>query len=115
MEKKFKLKSEARQFFDEDLHQDIEPLSFWKEKMIHERLLNEVERVYVVLGHSSKLQSGANYKSIAGWSQEQGEAHYHFTLKIRDVAAEDYYKIDKTKLLEEIQESINNYVRSITD
>lgn len=107
METKYKLKPEARQFFGDKYHTQIGDLKLWKSTGIPIELLDEVELVYVQLGHERD-----NSSSLCGWSLKGPEAHFHFTIKVRDIDNTQYQEIDRAKLIDEIQKVTNRFFKN---
>ena len=106
--KKYRLKKEARQFFDGELGKEIQPIKYWNSKTIPIELLDEVERVWVVLGHEN-----GNSTSLDGWtSQRGGEAHFHFTIKAMDIENSDYNAVKIPELMDEIQKACNKFFKT---
>jgi hypothetical protein len=108
---KYKLKKEARQFFEDKYHQEIKEISFWKDLCIPIQLLDEVDIVYVDYGHESILTSGTKTSSLKGWSREGKRAEFRFSLQVNDIEISDYEKVDIVELMDEIQKVTNSYFK----
>ena len=107
---KYKLKKEARQFFDENLHNEIKTKEFWEKQLISIALLDEVDRVYIDYGRRTS-QNSAN---LCGWSSNNGivpEAHFDFTVKVSDIDYKDYVKVKPSDLMDEMQKVLNRFFR----
>jgi len=55
MIQKYKLKVEARKFFDEKHHTEMYDLKTWNAMGIPIQVLDEVEMVYIEYGHENKV------------------------------------------------------------
>lgn len=110
MNTKFKLKKQARQFFDKELHSAIMSLDSWKKNEISIHLLDEVESIYVEYG----IKSGENSKNMKGWSSNNGNptAHINFTLHINDINLDEYDDIDISEVMDKIQSVLNTYFKN---
>lgn len=110
--KKYRLKKEARQFFDEKYHTEAQEVKWWKSNEIPIQLLEEVERVYVVYGHEKPLLgSGTRSWSLNGWSGEAKEAEIRFAIKIADIDHSDYESLEIEKIMDEIQKVLNSHLQ----
>lgn len=109
MTQKFKLKKQARQFFDEKYHKAIKELKYWQEEKIRSELLDEVDAVYVDYGHEHTLSSGTRCSDLSGWDSEK--AQFKFTVNILDIKNTDYEKIKVAEMMDEIQKTLNKYVK----
>jgi hypothetical protein len=113
---KFRLKKEARQFFDEKYHKIIWPENTWKEQKFMLELLEPVERVYIECGHENRTED-QKIRSVSnsGWSrtgEHDGESRFHFTIKIQDVDYLDHErKINPTELMDMVQATVNDYIK----
>ena len=108
---KYRLKKDARKFFDVKLSKQIYSLESWqKHHGIPIELLDEVEFCYIVEGHkeSDSLTSLANWSSL---TETQGEANIKFTIKIDDISNEDYRRITENihVTMDIIQKQLNKY------
>ena len=118
MESKYRLKKEARQFFDKKYHDKINNLKQWNSYGIPIQVLNEVERVYIDYGHDRLSEKGdVKSSSLSGWESKQkdsdGQAHYCFTVKVQDISRVTNEKVEACKLLDEIQKVLNKYFKHI--
>lgn len=106
---KYKLKKEARQFFEEKLHKEIKPLKFWNEETISERLLDEVDKVYVDYG----IKASESRTDLCGWSSNNGEpnAHFEFTVRVNDMPNDDYKNVKIADVMDEIQKVLNKHFK----
>jgi hypothetical protein len=105
----YKLKKEARNFFDENLAKEVKPLKFWKNENIHINLLEEVDNVYVEYG----IKRSETVTDLRGWESGDGnpKAHLNFTVYIRNLAEGSYNSIDITEMMDEIQKTLNRFCR----
>ncbi len=115
---KFKLKVDARKFFDEKYHEKIMAQQDWEHNCIPLQLLDEVERVYIDYGHD-RLNSDKKCASsnLCGWESKQkdseGQSHYQFTLKIQDISNKEYQKVNVPILMDELQKVANTYFKHL--
>ena len=105
---KYKLKKEARQFFDEKHHTNIYPIEVWKKEGIHINLLDEVDRVYIDYGIKFS-ESGTGLK---GHSGEKKEAHYEFTIRVLDMDYKEYENVKVAPLMDELQKVCDRYFKN---
>lgn len=108
---KYKLKIDARRFFDEKHHTDVCELKYWKDHEIPIQVLDEVDRVYIDLGHEYSLSTGTKSRSISGWKNDGKEAHLNFSLKVLDIEHKEYKSINVPEVMDEIQKVVNKYFR----
>lgn len=113
MKRKYKLKKEARQFFDKKYHTVIHTGKYWEELNIHENLLDEVEKVYVDYG----IRASPIASVISGWSSNEGEptAEFHFTLKVNDISSKKYEQVSIPELMDEMQKVVNKFFNRYLD
>ena len=106
---KYKLKKEARQFFDEKYHTKIYPLSIWEKELISINLLDEVENVYVDYG----VKTSPNSSNLSGWSSNDGnpKAHFEFTVNVLDIENRSYESVKVAEVIDEIQKVLNKYFK----
>lgn len=105
--KKYRLKPDARKFFDKKYHENIYELKTWETEKIPLPVLDEVERVYIKLGHE---KDNGTYKSsaLSGWGDDK--SHFHFTIHISDVEYMDHEKINVAEMMDSIQKVVNKFV-----
>lgn len=107
---KYRLKPDARKFFDKKLHHENQKMIWWQKYYgIPIELLDEVEMVYIDYGHSYKLESGTKTANLQGWQSDGRKARFHFTVKIDDIEHKDYDKINLADVMQEIQTVLNDY------
>lgn len=111
METKFKLKKEARQFFDVKYHKEIQTLKWWDSIKVHKNLLDEVELCHIDYGHTEKLSKDSSSTSLCGWTQDGKKAEFRFTLKVIDIEHSDYDKVKIAELMDEMQKVCNKYFK----
>jgi hypothetical protein len=106
---KYKLKIAARQFFDKKFHDKVEPLDYWHDRFINATLLDEVEKVFVELGH----QVDDVRTDISGWRSNHNEpkALFYFTVNVMDITSREYDQINRAEVLDEIQAVLNRYFK----
>jgi len=109
METKFKLKKEARQFFNKDLHDDISVLEYWEKKGIHKNLLEEVPLVHITYGHHDYYNNQIKSSSLSGWSKEHSD--FKFTIVLPELSNEDYHLVEIPRLMDEMQTVINSHFK----
>ena len=107
---KYRLKKEARNFFNKDLSKEIQNMDYWKSKTIHSNLLEEVEIVYVESGIEMNGRT-----DMSGWKSNNGnpESRFNFTIHIRDSNHREYQNLNTSDLLDAIQCSINSYMKAL--
>lgn len=108
METKYKLKKDARQFFDEKYHEKIQPLEYWNEITVHKNLLDEVERCYIDYGHEFGTRT-----DLSGWTSIGNKAEFRFTLNVTDINNTDYDKVNVAELMDEMQKVCNKYFKRV--
>ena len=102
----YRLKKEARQFFD-NFKTEVATLEIWGKRNIHKNLLEEVEKVYVTYG--KKVTS--NTTSLKSYDHNPKEAIIHFDLHIEECESEYYENFDEAALIDAITETIKNHVK----
>jgi hypothetical protein len=112
MEPKYKLKKEARQFFDnQKYHTTIQSLESWESSKIPIQLLDEVERCYVAYGHKEQLTKDLTTTSLSSWSQESNAAEFKFSLKVSDITIVQHNKVKIAELMDEMQKVANKFFK----
>lgn len=103
--KKYKLKEQARQFFDEQLHKEIESIEYWKKKEIPHQLLDEVPIVYIEYGHqeNNKDGNGAIVKHLNSWNGDKRVGEFRFTLKVSDIGYVQADRVNISELMDAMQ------------
>ena len=115
MEKKYKLKPTALQFFSDRYHTEINTLSWWKNLTIPEELLDHVDRCYVYYGHITEKSENTKVTSLSAWSSSKnnGEARFDFSLYITDIENNVYANINTRELMDKIQATVNKHVSAL--
>ena len=113
MEKRFRLKKEAVQFFSEKLATAIGDYRFWKVYNVDDNALEEVEAV--VIEYVQK--TSPNTRSLGGWDKDGTELL--FTLKFPSMT---FYENDKftkgrsvRELMNRLQVEANSYMLQFLD
>lgn len=109
MDQKFKLKTEARQFFDEKFSKEIEPARWWESHRIHLNALEAMPEVYVSYGHKSSKST-----DLCGWSSldhPDAGSHFLFTIHFPSHSIEEYRRRENRikDLLDQIQMLANDF------
>jgi len=117
MEKLYKLKKDARHFFQgstiyDDVSKDIQQQKWWDDRGIHPLLLEEVPLVYVSYGHESVSQSGTISRDLKGWSSPDKSSHYNFSIKVSDPDGKIYRDVKIEEVMDHIQLVLDNYFKS---
>ncbi len=107
--KKFKLKKEARQFFDKDYHKEINSFEFWETLKIPLPLLDEVESVYIDYGHCDKNPNGSTTR-LASWQSDGKSAQYRFTVHVQDINLTEYASVNISELMDEMQKVVKGFL-----
>lgn len=104
----YKLKKEARQFFEEKFHKEVKPLKYWESLIISERLLDEVDKVYIEYG--KKI---GDRTELCGWSSNDGYpvARFEFTVYVNDMSDTNYENVKVSDVMDEIQAVLNKYFK----
>jgi hypothetical protein len=112
MEAKYKLKKEARQFFDSKYHTAIYPLSIWQKEGIPIQLLEEVQRVHIQSGHKKECSDGTEYTNISSWNKDRNHSsEFMFTVHVKDVKCSEHDKISVAEMMDEMQRVLNRYFK----
>ena len=109
---KYKLKVEARQFFNDSYAKEIKDKDSWKNLGIPIELLNEVNNVYIQYGHEENL-SKSTVTSLRSWDGHKQKAEFRFTIKVQDIDNENYNNCNIPKLMDEMQEVVNNFFKPL--
>lgn len=117
MEKLYKMKKDARHFFQNSLeHKDhsseIKPLKWWEENSIHPALLDEVPLVYVSYGHERVSELGTISRDLRGWSSPDKSSRYNFTIICSDPDGYIYQNIKIEEVMDQIQGVLDKYFKS---
>jgi hypothetical protein len=117
MEKLYKLKKDARHFFQgstlyDDVSKDIQPQKWWDDKGIHPLLLDEVSLVYVDYGHESVSESGIVSRTIKGWSNPEKSSKYNFAIVVSDPGGDVYRSVKIEEVMDQIQLVLDKYFKS---
>lgn len=107
MIEKYKLKADARKFFDEKHHANINELKTWNAMGIPIQVLDEVESVYIDYGQENTYKSS----SLRGWSAEGKIAKFRFTIIVNDIDMVDYEKTNMPELMDELQKIANKFFK----
>lgn len=115
MEKKYKLKPAALQFFSDKYHTEINTLSWWKNLTVSKNLLDEVDRCYVYYGHRKELSKDTTMISQTSWdsTKNNGLARFDFSLYINDVDYKKYKDIKTRELMDQIQSTVNKHISNL--
>jgi len=103
--KKYKLKPDARKFFDEKYNTVIETIEWWNRKQFPIQLLDEVPAVFVRLGRQTSECS----RNITQYSKDG--AVFEFTVHAPDLTIQDYEKMKTHELMDEIQKVLDKYFK----
>lgn len=101
---KFRLKPAVRKYFDEDLHTKIHDLETWESQGIPKEILERVDRAFVEYG----IEHG-KYRGLKGWSNDDQQAHYPFTVILQNINLATFNEIDEAHLMDKIQSAIKDY------
>ncbi len=108
--KKYRLKPEAVQFFQEKYATAIYTYDTWEKLGIDIIALEEVQDCYLVFGHESKKENYTS-SSLGGWD-EKG-SRFNFTIHFPGVKFMEHDKFSKGKpvreLMNKIQRNIDNF------
>ena len=118
MEIKYRLKKEARQFFNKKLHKEIKTLANWNKEAVTTPLLEEVEMVYINYGtFPEKLYETRGFSaSLCVHKGNEKESHFEFHFIVNDIDWKRYDLLNNdsfiTKWMDEIQKVSNNLIKS---
>lgn len=111
---KYKLKVDARKFFPEKLHEEVQDMKLWqKHHCIPIELLDEVDKVYLEFGHSYKLKSGSKTSDLCGFDNTKKKGKFHFTVNVDDFKYENYKSVKISELMDAIQKVLNTYFKNL--
>lgn len=102
---KYKLKKEARQFFDDKYSEKIYPLKTWNSEGIHINLLDKVSRVFVDYGQK-RNESSTDLKS---WHGSNKTAEIQFTLCVSEIDYSEYDDLDIPELMDNLQKTVDKF------
>lgn len=109
--KKYRLKREAIQFFDDKYKRAVQDAYLWHEAGVSENAIEEVEEVYLSYGIKRD-----NYSNLGGWSNLENKdsgSHFCFTINFPCQDYREYKEFSETVipvLMRDIQAVINkNY------
>jgi len=104
----FKIKSEAKQFFDKSIRNEIKPLKFWAKNSVYQNALEKVEKVYLTYG----IAQNSSLNNICGWSGLNNDAKFHFTINVNDITNETYHIIKDDELMSDLMGKIQTVINS---
>lgn len=115
MEKKYKLKTAALQFFSEKYHTEINTLFWWNNLTVGKNLLDEVDRCYLYYGHIKELSKNTTMTSCKGWdsTKNNGQARFDFSLYITDIEKNQFEDIKTRELMDKIQLTVNKHISNL--
>jgi len=103
--KKYKLKPDARKFFDDKYSTEIETIEWWNRKQFPIQLLDEIPAVFVTYGRQVSECS----RNISEYSKDG--AIFEFTVHAPGLTAHDYEGMKTNELMDEIQKVLNKYFK----
>lgn len=111
MKQLFKLKREARPFFDKKFMNTIMTLESWSKNGIHENALQEVEKIYLSYGH----QEIDCVTHLRGWSgfAPKDQAKFFFTINVADINNSEYESVKDeniSELMDRMQLVIKDFI-----
>lgn len=118
MEKLYKLKKDARHFFqgstlvDVSLAREIKPLEWWEDNNIHSLLLDEIPLVYVSYGHERVSDSGIVSRDLKGWSGPEKSSKFNFTILVSDPEGAVYKDVKIEEVMDQIQWVLDKFFKS---
>ena len=107
---KYKLKTDARKFFEKKLGEKIECIEYWNKLIISKSLLDEVENVYIQYG----IQNSKTSTSLCGWNGNKKQADFRFTIMVNEIGYEDYNDCDISSLMDKMQKTVNEFFKPLT-
>jgi len=107
---KFRLKKEAVPFFNEKHATSIYNYSVWKDLQVEMKALEEVQDVYVKLGHQSLTTNGS---SLCGWNDKG--SHFHFTIYFPSSKHREHDEFSKGRNVREMIDKIQNSLDTFFD
>ena len=104
---KYKLKVDARRFFNDKYYKLNEPLEYWDKLKIPIQLLDEVDLVYVDYG----IKTNESSQTLCGYKLEY--SHFNFKLVLDNITYKKYNSVEIHKLMDEIQKVTNKYFKDL--
>lgn len=108
MTQKYKLKPDARKYFDDHLQREVQAKEWWEKKVIPIQLLEEVPNIYIEYGRKISECS----TTLKGWQSDGERAKFEFTLVVNDISYPDYNKVSIPYLMDKIQSVVNDYFKN---
>lgn len=105
MQKLFRIKKEAVQFFDSKFATWVQPIQTWEKFQVHINALEEVEKVMVIYGLK---HPDSNYTDLGHWSGESQSSSFHFTIQVSQQNHNEYDEFSKTENIREIMNDIQD-------
>lgn len=103
----FRLKNEAKPFFDKQFKDKVKTMKYWIENHVSESALEPIKHIWVSYGHATN--GGA---SLCGWARDgdvsNDQARFHFTLNAIGVDNDIYKKLSKEDSIERVRIEIEN-------
>lgn len=106
----YRLKKEARQFFNEYTAKQTKPMEYWNDEKIHSNLLEKVDKVFIELG----VRDSGTSATISGWDSNDGSpiGKFHFTVYVTNMGHDVYQNISIPDMMDEMQMVLNRFIKT---
>ena len=101
--KKYRLKKEAVQFFEEKTATKILSLFEWELRQVDINALEEVQPVYLTYG----VPFSENVTTTSGWNKDKG-SHFHFTINFPSSDYKRHDEFTNGRMVRELMDKIQN-------
>jgi hypothetical protein len=106
---KYRIKSEALQFFPEMLSSEVREMSFWDKKEISKKALEIVQKIRIEYG----IKPNESTTYLNGWKSMGEEAHFDFRV-VANIKHEEYVFMQKKEnvreLMDLMQQTLSEYL-----
>ncbi len=107
--KKYRLKPEAVQFFNEKHATTIRDWDYWNKIGVDDNALEEIESPYLEYGHESLRNTDEiSSSSTCGWDQKG--TRFYFTIKFPSVKYYEHDKFSNGKTVRELMNKVQNQI-----
>lgn len=104
----FKLKNEAKPFFENNLKSLIKPLPFWIKNLVSENALQVVDKVYLTYG----IPTSKSCTDKASWNLKENTSQLHFTINCSDTNNHQYNVLKDDDSINDLMCKIQEVVTS---
>ena len=111
---KYKLKEEAKQFFDKELHNSKYSLVVWQDQNIHHNLIEEATEPNTFLEYGYSVLNSDSRSCGQYQSKDGGQSRHFFTLVTEnaDYKLHNYITNNKEELTKLLNETVQVFIKN---